>query len=142
MNPNQTPNKGGRPHKLTTKEIETLAAEYFKEVDQSGRMPTISGLSLKLGVDIQTIRNWAKGDVGLERGYLAVTRKVLAQLAGYWEPLLATVKGNTSGVQFWLKSVLAWRDSDPRETKTELTTGDTGVKVTITSTGGAAGIDV
>ena len=107
-----------RPRKYTTQQIKTISDQYFKDVDSTGRMPTISGLSLSLKVDMETLRNWAKGK---DPYYSALMREVMSKLVSYWEPLLSITRGNTSGIQFWLKSVAAWRDTEPTKETTEVT---------------------
>ena len=107
-----------RPHKVKVAEARIIADSYFADIDKSGRMPTISGLALALKLDMVTLKRWMTSP---DRGYVALSREMMARLVSYWEPLLAEPK-NTSGAQFWLKSVVAWRDVDPREDRTEVTT--------------------
>lgn len=115
----------GRPHKLTPNEIQKAVDDYFSSVDKRGTMPSVSGLSLCLGVDMDTMRRWCTSK---KRAYAEVARTMYTRLVSYWEPLLADNK-TAHGAAFWLRCVATWRDQDPKVDKTEVSAG--GVRVRI-----------
>ena len=98
--------KTGRPKKWETPEqLKVEVLDYFKEVDENGSMPTKSGLSLHLGVCIDTIDAY-KNDYGLE--FANVIKKTYEAIANAWSQRLSgTVP---TGAIFYLKAAFHYKD--------------------------------
>lgn len=61
-------NPGGRPTKYDPLFVNELANYLAKASKEENCLPTIEGFALHLGVDSDTINNWAKARVKDERG--------------------------------------------------------------------------
>ena len=59
----------------TNEEIEERVEEYFDNCFSNGRLPTVEGLALSLGVSVRTMEAWERGEVQARRGPLIARAK-------------------------------------------------------------------
>jgi hypothetical protein len=60
-------NPGGRPTKYDPSFVEELD-KYLTKANKEKNLPTVEGFAIHLGVDADTLNNWAKARVKDERG--------------------------------------------------------------------------
>ena len=126
----------GRPRKLDPVTANKIVDDYLASHPDT---PTISGCALSLGVDIQTISNWSHEGKGPFFGL--ATKLVSTCYAKHEERLYDSKGGAAAGSIFWLKA--HGLSDQPSGTKVEaVTVPEGGIKVTITGSGNAAGVDV
>jgi len=113
-------NPNGRPPLFTSPEdFQRVADDYFAScVD--GKIPTVNGLSLALGMTRETLLRYAEKD-----GFSDTVKLIRARLEDSWEQRLAS--GNAAGTIFWLKNQ-GWSD----KTETALTGANGGPIETVT----------
>lgn len=118
MDEGQNPN--GRPPIFTSPDdFQRVADDYFNScVD--GKIPTVNGLSLALGMTRETLLRYAEKD-----GFSDTVKLIRARLEDSWEQRLAS--GNAAGTIFWLKNQ-GWSD----KTETALTGANGGPIETVT----------
>lgn len=101
----------GRPRKLTPKQAREIVDAYFEEIEKHKedrdihkKVPTVSGLCVKLGIDRVTLFAWSRE----KTEYSNIARSARTRLQQFWEPLLLR-PGSGQGVSFWLRNQ-GWND--------------------------------
>lgn len=97
----------GRPLKFTPEELQSRVTEYL-----AGERVTLAGLAFHLGIDRQTLYNYAERDEFFD--IIKTAREAVE--ARYEERLI--YEGQPTGVIFALKN-MGWKD----KTETDVTTG-------------------
>ena len=93
-------NLGGRPPIWTEpKELQELVNQYFAQTER----PTLSGLAVWLGIDRQTLYNYAEKD-----GFFDIIKAARARVEAIYEER-AIYEPNPTGVIFSLKN-MGWTD--------------------------------
>lgn len=113
-------NPNGRPPIFTSPDdFRAVADDYFNScVD--GKIPTVNGLSIALGMTRETLLRYAEKD-----GFSDTVKLIRARLEDSWEQRLAGP--NAAGTIFWLKNQ-GWTDKN----ETALTGANGGPVETVT----------
>lgn len=112
--------EGGRPRLYPDEKVFADAVEaYFASCEQTGKRPTLSGLSYALGFeDRETFSNYA----GYGDGYSRTVKRAKLQIGDWLEQRLTDKNLFTPGIIFDLKNNHGWKD----KTEQELTGADGG----------------
>jgi hypothetical protein len=103
---------GGRPLKFTNEIVlRRHIDKYFATKDDEKRPYTLSGLAYELGIDRQTLLNYAKRDM-----FFGTIKKARERIEISWEERLARQTGNVAGVIFHLKNNFGYKDKSETET--------------------------
>ena len=103
----------------TAEALEAACAKYFKRVDETGEVPSESGLALHLGVSIYTLQRWYDGEtmVILQEA----TRNAYNEMTvRYLQMLSSGNKNMTPFVIFMLKQRRFAGYQDKIEAKTDI----------------------
>lgn len=103
---------GGRPRLYTDPEAFTEKVDaYFADCEDTGKRPTLSGLSYYMGFeDRETFSNYAGYD-----GFSRTVKRAKLQIADWLEQRLTDKNTFTPGIIFDLKNNHGWKDKTETE---------------------------
>ena len=103
----------------TPEALEAACAKYFKRVDETGEVPSESGLALHLGVSVCTLHRWYDGESAVELQETA--RNAYNEMTvRYLQMLSSGNKNMTPFVIFMLKQRRFAGYQDKIEAKTDI----------------------
>ena len=119
-NNTETGGKRGRPCKFdSTEQLQKRIDAYFRECDEGDGIYTITGLALALDLTRQGLWEYER-----KPEFSYTIKRAKTKVAAQVEYRLLTVKGNVTGMIFWLKNNAGWTDEYRQKNENTFTFAD------------------
>ena len=112
--------KGVRPKYTTVEEVKERIDTYFKECEEEGNYPTVSGLACEMGMARQTLARYKDilesddlkhiDDVSVRKAISTTIKEAYDHIQNGYEEKLVNGKTQSIGVIFALKNNFGWVD--------------------------------
>ena len=110
-------NKGGRPHKYTPEQMDTLVNAYFADCEANEKNITITGLAIFLDTTRESLCDWE-----VDEQFSDIIKKAKQKVENHYENHLLK-SGSVAGAIFALKNLKKeyWKDKQDIDFKGEMT---------------------